>query len=329
MKAILQTGYGPPHVSLQLTEVAQPVPEDHQVLVKVHAASLNALDWRPFTMSPILIRLLSGGWRSPKDPKVGVALAGRVEAVGSRVVGFRPGDDVFGVAPGAFAEYACAADTKLARKPANVSFEQAATIPVAAITALQGLRDRGNIEARQKVLIYGASGGVGTFAVQIAKSFGGEVTAVCSTRNVDMVRRIGADRVVDYTREDFAANGARYDLIAAVNGHHAILDYWRALMPGGVCIVLGGSMAQILQGLVLGPILSRLDSRRVQNMLARSNHEDLAFIGNLLEAGKLTPVIDRSYPLPAVAEAINYMIEEHARGKVVITLERDDRTLQT
>lgn len=325
MKAILQTGYGRPQVSLQLAEVPRPVPEDDQVLIQVHAASPNALDWRPFTMSPILIRLLSGGWRSPKDPKVGVALAGRVETIGSRVVGFRPGDDVFGVGAGAFAEYACAAETKLARKPANLSFEQAATIPVAAITALQGLRDRGRIRVGQKVLIHGASGGVGTFAVQIAKALGGEVTAVCSTRNVDMARRIGADRVIDYMKEDFAANGPRYDLIAAVNGHRPILDYWRALVPGGACIILGGSMAQILQGLLLGPFLSSLQSKRVQNMVARSNHEDLAFIAYLLEARQVKPVIDRSYRLPAVAEAIEYMIEEHARGKVVISMEHDDR----
>ncbi len=319
MKAILQTKYGSPEV-LQLTEVEKPTPTENQVLVKVHAASVNALEWRPFTMSPIFIRLM-GGLLKPKDPKLGTDIAGRVEAVGSNVTEFQPGDEVFGVAPGAFAEYVCAGETKLALKPANVSFEAAAAVPVAAFTALQGLRDKGQIQPGQKVLINGASGGVGTFALQIAKAFGAEVTAVCSTRNLDMARSVGADHVIDYTREDFTKNGQRYDLILAVNGYHPILDYRRALSPGGIYVVLGGSMAQIFQGMLLGPLVSRLGSKKMGGMLAHSNQEDLVFIGKLLEAGKVVPVIDRCYPLSEVAEAIRYLVEEHAQGKVVISLE--------
>ena len=319
MKAILQTKYGPPEV-LQLKEVEKPTPTENQVLVKVHAASVNALEWRPFTMTPIFVRLM-GGLLKPKDPKLGTDIAGRVEAVGSNVTEFRPGDEVFGVAPGAFAEYVCNGASKFALKPANVSFEAAATVPVAAFTALQGLRDRGQIQPGQKVLIDGASGGVGTFAVQLAKSFGAEVTAVCSPRNLDMARSIGADHVIDYTREDFTKNGQRYDLILAVNGYHPILDYRRALSPGGICVVLGGSMVQVLQGLLLGPLVSRIGGRKMGFMLAHTNQKDLVFMRELLEAGKVVPVIDRCYPLSEVPQALRYLVDEHARGKVVITVE--------
>ena len=318
MKAILQTEYGPPEV-LQLKEIDKPTPTEDQVLVKVHAASVNALEWRPFTMSPIFIRLM-GGLRKPKDPKLGTDVAGRVEAVGSNVTEFQPGDEVFGVASGAFAEYVCAGKTKLALKPANISFEAAAAVPVAAFTALQGLRDRGQIQPGQKVLIYGASGGVGTFAVQLAKSLGAEVTAVCSHRNLDMVRSIGADHVIDYTREELTKNGRRYNLILAVNGYHPILDYIRALSPGGICVLLGGSMAQVLQGLLLGPLVSRIGGKKIGFLLANSNQKDLVFMGKLLDAGKVVPVIDRSYPLDEVPKALRYLMDEHARGKVVITV---------
>jgi NADPH:quinone reductase-like Zn-dependent oxidoreductase len=320
MKAIVYTKYGPPDV-LQLKEVAIPVPKDNQVLVRVHAASANALDWRPFTLPSIFIRLVGGGLLKPKDTSYGVDLAGRVEAVGASVKQFQPGDEVFGVAPGAFAEYVCAAENKLALKPANLSFEAAAAVPIAAFTALQGLRDKGRIQPGQKVLIYGASGGVGTFAVQIAKAFGAEVTAVCSTRNLDVARSIGADHVIDYTKEDFAQNGQRYDLIIAANGYHPILGYRRSLGPSGVCVVLGGSMAQIFQGLLLGPLVSRIGSKKMGNMLAHSNQKDLVVMRELLEAGKVVPVIDRCYPLSEVAEAIRYLVQEHARGKVVITVD--------
>jgi NADPH:quinone reductase-like Zn-dependent oxidoreductase len=317
MKAILQTEYGPPEV-LQFKEIEKPTPTEDQVLVKVHAASVNALEWRPFTMSPIFIRLM-GGLRKPKDPKLGTDIAGRVEAVGSNVTEFQLGDEVFGVASGAFAEYVCAGKTKLALKPANVSFE-AAAVPVAAFTALQGLRDRGQIQPGQKVLIYGASGGVGTFAVQLARSLGAEVTAVCSPRNLDMVRSIGADHVIDCTREEFTKNRQRYDLILAVNGYHSILGYMRALSPGGICVLLGGSMAQVLQGLLLGPLVSRIGGKKMGFLLANSNQKDLVFMGELLEAGKVVPVIDRSYPLGEVPKALRYLMDEHAQGKVVITV---------
>jgi NADPH:quinone reductase-like Zn-dependent oxidoreductase len=215
----------------------------------------------------------------------------------------------------------CAAENKLALKPANLSFEAAAAVPIAAFTALQGLRDKGRIQPGQKVLIYGASGGVGTFAVQIAKAFGAEVTAVCSTRNLDVARSIGADHVIDYTKEDFAQNGQRYDLIIAANGYHPILGYRRSLGPSGVCVVLGGSMAQIFQGMLLGPLVSRIGSKKMVNMLAHSNQKDLVVMRELLEAGKVVPVIDRCYPLNKVAEAIRYLVQEHARGKVVITVD--------
>jgi NADPH:quinone reductase-like Zn-dependent oxidoreductase len=323
MKAIVYTKYGPPDV-LKLKEVEKPSPKDNEVLVKVHAASANALDWRPFTM-PILARIIRGGLFEPKNTSLGADIAGRVEAVGATVKQFQPEDAVFGVCNAAFAEYACAAENELALKPANLSFEAAAAVPVAAFTALQGLRDKGKIHAGQKVLINGAGGGVGTYAVQIAKSFGAEVTAVCSTRNLDMARSIGADHVIDYTQEDFTQNRQRYDLIIAANGYHPILDYRRALSPNGIYVVLGGTMAQIFQGMLLGPLLST-GSKKLGSMMTHSNQKDLIFLKELLEAGKIVPVIDRRYPLSEVAEAIRYLAEGHARGKVVITVEHHNKT---
>lgn len=323
MQAILQTSYGPPEV-LQLAEVEKPAPTENQVLVKVQAASVNALEWRPFTMSPIFIRLI-GGLRKPKDPRLGTDVAGQVEAVGSNVTEFQPGDEVFGVAPGTFAEYVCAGKTKLALKPANLSFEAAAAIPVAAFTAAQGLRDRGQIQPGQKVLIYGASGGVGTFAVQIAKAFGAQVTALCSTRNLAMVRSLGADHVFDYSRENFTQKGECYDLILAVNGYCPILDYRRALCPAGTCVIVGGSMAQVLQGLLLGPLLSRTGNQKIGFMMAQTDQKDLVFMRELVEAGKVMPVIDRCYPLSEVPKALRYLIDEHAQGKVVITLAHNNK----
>ena len=323
MKAIVYTRYGPPEKALQLTEIEKPTPKENQVLVKVHAVSANALEWRGFTMPALslLIRLMGGGLFKPKDQKVGVDVAGTVEAVGSSVTEFKPGDEVFGVAPAAFAEYVCNGENKFALKPANVSFEAAAAVPVAALTALQGLRDKGQIQPGQKVLIDGASGGVGTFAVQIAKSYGAEVTAVCSTRNLDMARSIGADHVIDYTKEDFTKNGLRYDLILAVNGNHPILNYRRALSPHGICVVAGGPLTQIFGAIVLGPLISRLGSKKHFFMgIATSGKKDLLVLKELLEAGKVVSVIDKCYPLSKTAEAIRYLIEEHARGKVVIEI---------
>lgn len=320
MKAIVYTKYGPPDV-LQIQEVEKPTPKEKQVLIKVHAASVNALEWRGFAGSSLVVRILSGSFFKPKDPKLGVDVAGTVEAVGSSVTEFKPGDEVFGVAPGSFAEYACNGESKFALKPAKVSFEAAAAVPVAAFTALQGLRDKGRIQAGQKVLIDGASGGVGMFAVQIAKAFGAEVTAVCSARNLEMARSIGADHAIDYKQEDFTTKDQRYDLIFVVNGYRPIQNYRKALTPTGMCVVAGGSFSQILQAIFLGPLVSRLGSKKHIFMgIATTPKKDLLVLKELLEAGKLSPVIDKSYPLSETAQAIRYLIEEHARGKVVITV---------
>jgi NADPH:quinone reductase-like Zn-dependent oxidoreductase len=322
MKAIVCTKYGSPDV-LQLKEVAKPTPKDNEVLAKVHAASANAYDWHLLTADSFLVRLGGGGLLKPKNTILGADIAGRVEAVGRNAKQFQPGDEVFGdisgCGNGGFAEYVCARENALALKPASMTFEEAAAVPMAALTALQGLRDKGQIQPGQKVLINGASGGVGTFAVQIAKSFGAEVTGVCSTRNLDMVRSIGADQVIDYTQEDFTKDEQRYDLILAANGYHSILDYKRALSPKGICVTTGGSMAQIFQAMLLGPWISMTGSKKMR-MLAAKPNKDLAFMKELLEAGKVVPVIDRRYPLSEVPEALRYLGEGHAKGKVVITM---------
>jgi len=336
MKAIVYTKYGPPDV-LQFKELEKPSPKDGEILVKIHAASVNALDRHALRSRPFLIRIISGnGLRKPKDPRLGADIAGRVEAVGTNVTQFQPGDEVFGVvAAGGFAEYACAAENQLALKPANLSFEAAAAVPVAALTALQGLRDTGQIQPGQKVLIHGASGGVGTFAVQIAKAFGAEVTAVCSTRNLDMVRSIGADQVIDYTQEDFTRKGQRYDLILAVNGYHPIFAYRRALRPTGRYVLVGeGSNAHlfraVLQAMLLGPVISRTGRQKMGFMgIAKINQKDLVYVKELLEAGKVVPVIERCYPLRETAEAIRYLVEGHARGKVVITVDQNHTSEQS
>jgi NADPH:quinone reductase-like Zn-dependent oxidoreductase len=264
------------------------------------------------------------GLLKPKNTILGADIAGRVEAIGSNVTQFKPGDEVFGdlsvSGRAGFAEYVCARENALVLKPARLTFEQAAAVPMAAVTALQGLRSKGQIQPGQKVLVNGASGGVGTFAVQIAKSFGTDVTAVCSTGNVDMVRSLGADRVIDYTQKDFTQNGHRYDLILAVNGYHSISDYQRALNPKGIYVTTGGSMAQMSQAMLQGPWISMTGSKKMSNMLARPNQTDLAFVKELLEAGKVVPVIDRCYSLSEVPEALRYLEEGHARGKVVITV---------
>jgi len=326
MKAIVYERYGSPDV-LQLRGMEKPVPKDDEVLVKVHASSVNAADWHMLRAKPFLVRLMGGGLLKPKNKILGADVAGRVEAVGRNVKQFQPGDEIFGDLAGcgfgAFAEYACVPENALALKPANMSFEEAAAAPLAAVTALQGLRDKGQIQPRQKVLINGASGGVGTFAVQIAKSFGAEVTGVCSTRNLDMVRSIGADQVIDYTQEDFTKNGLRYDLILAANGYHWILDYKHALNPKGTYVMTGGSMGQMYQAMLLGPWMSMTGSKKMGSLIAKSNQKDLVFVKELLESGKVKPVIDRRYPLSRVADAVRYLEEGHARGKVVITVEHN------
>jgi NADPH:quinone reductase-like Zn-dependent oxidoreductase len=319
MKAAVYTRYGPPDV-VQITDVAKPTPKDNEVLIKVRAASVNPLDWHFIRGKPYIVRL-GAGPRKPKNTRLGVDLAGQVEAVGRNVKQFKPGDEVYGVSRGAFAEYVCAIEDKLALKPANLSFEDAAAVPVAAISALQGLRDKGRIRLGHKVLIDGASGGVGTFAIQIAKSFGAEVTAVCSTRNVDRARSLGADHIMDYRREDFTKSEHRYDLILAANAYHSIFDYRRALSPKGIYVMAGGGGVQILQSISLGPLLSLIGGKKMCFFMANINQKDLLLLKDLLEARRVVPIIDRRYPLSAVAEALSYLEEGHAQGKVVITVE--------
>jgi len=324
MKAIVCRAYGPPDV-LRLEELAKPTPGDDEVLISVHAASINARDWRFMRANPFFIRLMPGGFLRPKIKILGADVAGRVETIGSSVKQFKPGDEVFGYLPsstgrGTFAEYVCTEENAITLKPANLSFEQAAAVPLAACTALQGLRDKGNLQPGQRVLIQGASGGVGTFAVQIAKAFGAEVTGVCSTRNLDMVRSIGADHVIDYKKEDFTRNGRRYDLILAVNGYHPISDYLRALGPEGVYVVAGGSMVQLFQASVLGPRISRTGRQKTHVVSLVQNRKDLVFMKELLESGKVVPVIDKCFTLSEASEAIRYFEEEHAQGKVVLTV---------
>jgi len=322
MKAIVHTRYGPPDV-LQFSEVAKPIPVDDEVLIRIYAASVNPLDRYVMRGAP-LIRLIPG-LRTPKHKVIGADIAGRVEAVGRRVKQFQPGDAVFGAkGVGGFAEYVCAIEDKLARKPANSSFEEAAAVPVAAITALQGLRDKGRIQPGHKVLVDGASGGVGTFAVQIAKSFGAEVTAVCSTNKVDTALSIGADHVIDYTREDFTQSGQRYNVVLGANSYHSIFDYRRALNQDGIYVGTGGGGCQNLIGILLymllQSLLSLIGSKKTHSLLAKINNADLNVLKDLLANGKIVPVIDRRYPLSDVAEALRYIEEGHARGKVVITV---------
>ncbi len=324
MKAIVYTTYGSPDV-LQLKDVDKPAAKDDQVLIKVHAASVNAYDWHFLTADIFLIRLMGGGLLKPKNTRLGADLSGQVEAVGRNVKQFQPGDEVFGDAAsfgrGAFAEYVSVPERALALKPVNLSFEQAAAVPMAALTALQGLRDEGHIQAGQKVLINGASGGVGTFAVQIAKSLGAEVTAVCSTRNVEQARSLGADHVIDYTNEDFTQSGQQYDIILAANGYHPLSAYRRALTPKGTYVMAGGTKAQIFQAMLLGSWMSKTGGKTMGGVSAKIEQKDLLILKELLEAGKVVPVIDRRYPLREAAEALRYLGEGHARGKVVIIVE--------
>ena len=322
---MVYTEYGPPEV-LQLKEVEKPTAKADEVLVKVQAVSVNPFEWHHLRGTPFPLRL-SSGLLKPKHKILGLDIAGRVEAVGSNVKQFQPGDEVFGVSDfGALAEYVSAREAGLVLKPANISFEEAAAAPVVAFSALQGLRDKGQIQPGQKVLINGASGGVGTFAVQIAKSFGAEVTGVCSTRNLDMVRSIGADQVIDYTEEDFTQNGPRYDLIIDNVGNRSVSDLKRALSPQGICVIIGySSPALLLQHMLLGALTSMTGSKKIGLLgEAKPNKKDLVFTAELLEAGKVVPVIDRCYPLSDTAEAIRYLEAGHARGKVIITVKHNN-----
>jgi NADPH:quinone reductase-like Zn-dependent oxidoreductase len=324
MKAVVYCDYGVANLKFQ--DVEKPTPADDQLLVRVRAASVNPLDWHFVEGTPFVMRALAGGLRKPKDTQLGVDFAGTVEAVGKNVTKFKPGDEVFGGRTGAFADYVCVRESRaVALKPPSITFEQAASVPIAAITALQALRDKGQIQAGQKVLINGASGGVGTFAVQIAKSMGAEVTGVCSTRNLDLVRSLGADHVIDYTKEDFTKTDQPYDVIIDNVGNRSLSECRRALKPKGILVLVGGGGANE-QG-IIGPmakpikamLLSPFVSQKVGMILAELNHDDLAFLADLMQSGKLKAVIDRTYKLSDVPEAIKYVEQGHARGKVVIT----------
>jgi NADPH:quinone reductase-like Zn-dependent oxidoreductase len=324
MKAIINNAYGSPDI-LRFEDVEKPTPEDNEVLIKVHAASLNTGEWYFLTGKPFLVRLDPGGLTKPNINILGSDVAGRVEAVGKNVVQHQVGDEVYGdisnSGMGAFAEYTTAPEDVITKKPANLSFEEAAAVPSTAVVALQGIRDHGEIKAGDKVLIVGASGGVGTYAVQIAKSYGAEVTAVCSTGKMDLMRSIGADHVIDYTREDFSKNEGQYDLIIGVNGNYSLSEYKRALSPTGTYVCVGGSMTQLFSSMLLGSLRSEKGGRQIKNMgSVKINQGDLVVMRELLEAGKVTPVIDKRYPLSETAEAFRYLGAGHAKGKVIINV---------
>src|SRR5436305_5052063 len=331
MKAIVYCDYGVANLKLQ--DIEKPAPADDQLLVRVRAASVNPYDWHFIEGSPKIMRAMGIGLRKPKHTRLGVDFAGTVEAVGKNVTQFKPGDDVFGGKTGAFAEYVCArAAGSVALKPASLTFEQAASINIAGITALQAVRDKGKVQPGHKVLINGASGGVGTFAVQVAKSYGADVTGVCSTRNVDMVRSLGADRVVDYTREDFTKSSERHDVIIDNVANHSLLECRRVLKPKGIYVLIGGGgpSEQGLIGPLAKPIkamlLSPFVSQKMGMMMADPSNKDLTILGDMMQSGKLKPVIDRTYKLSEVPEAIRYLEQGHARGKVIITLEHNNET---
>src|SRR5213595_4207852 len=326
MKAIVYCDYGV--TNLKLEEIEKPTPNDDQILVKVHAASVNPYDWHFVEGTPKIMRLMGVGLRKPKDTRLGVDFAGTVEAIGKNVTQFKPGDDVFGGRGGAFAEYVCPrANRAVAIKPANITFEQAASVNIAGITALQAVRDQGKVQLGQKVLINGASGGVGTFAVQIAKSFGADVTGVCSTRNLEMVRSLGADHVIDYTKEDFAKGVQRYDAILDNVPNHSLSECRRVLNPQGKYVLIGGGgpndnrwigpFGRLIQALVVSPFVSQ----KMGMMMAELKKSDLAILGDMMQSGKVKSVIDRTYKLSELPAAIAYLEEGHARGKVVITVE--------
>ena len=321
MKASVYERYGPPDV-LQLKEVEKPTPKEDEVLMKVHAASVTFGDLAAVKGEPFMVRFTLG-LREPKYKILGKDVAGQIEAVGANVKQFKPGDEVFGNLSesgwGAYAEYVSAPENVLVQKPANLTFDAAAAVPESAVVALQGLR-QGQIQNGSKVLIYGASGGIGTFAVQIAKSFGAEVTGVCSTRNLELVRSLGADHIIDYTKEDFTQNDEKYDLILATAGYRSLFDYKRALAPGGNYVATGGEMAQIFQPMFLGPLVSS-EGRKMTNLAMKPDTKDLTLIKELIEAGKIIPVIDKSFPLSELPEALRYYGEGHSRGKVVITMD--------
>jgi NADPH:quinone reductase-like Zn-dependent oxidoreductase len=322
MKAVVYRCYGTPDV-LEVQQIERPTPADDEALVKVHAVSVNPFDWHYMTGTPYIMRL-DGGIGAPKVPRLGVDFAGTVEAVGRNVKRFKPGDAVFGARYGAFAEYVDVSEKRIAAKPANITFEQAATVPIAALTALQGLRDKGHLEPGQKVLINGASGGVGTFAVQIAKALGAEVTGVCSTRNVELVRSLGADHVIDYRKQDFTRGDTRYDVIFDNVGNHPLLAYRRVMQPNGIYVMVGGPktnkwigpLGNAARAVMLRPFVSQ----QYVVHLSNNDEKDMAFLVDLMQSGKVTPVIDRRYAFDEIQDAMRYLGAGHARAKVVVTL---------
>jgi len=323
MKAIVYCDYGAPDV-LRVESIAKPACTDDQILIRVRAAAINPYEWHFMRGTPYIGRVMGMGLRKPKDTRLGVDVAGQVEAVGRNVTQFKPGDEVFGAAPGALAEYACASERRLVMKPDNVTFEQAGSVSIAATTALQALRDKGKIQPGQDVLINGASGGVGTFAVQIAKTLGARVTGVCSTRNLEMVRSLGADQVVDYTKEDFTKSGRRYDLIVDTVGNRSLSECRRALTPRGIYVMVGGQSGRWiapLDRMLSAKVFSWFVSQRMVMIMAHQDKGDLGLLRDLMRAGKVKPVVDRTYPLSQVPEAMRYLETGHARGKVVIVVD--------
>jgi NADPH:quinone reductase-like Zn-dependent oxidoreductase len=326
MKAIVYCDYGPPDV-LKLMDIAKPVPNDNQVLIKVRAASVNPYDWHFIRGTPFIMRMMGSGLRKPKSGRIGVDCAGTVEAVGKNVTQVKPGDEVFGGKGGAFAEYVCGSERGLALKPPNITFEQAASVPIAGLTALQAVRDKAKAKPGQKILINGASGGVGTFAVQIAKTFGVDITGVCSGRNVDMVKSLGADHVIDYTKEDFTKSEQRYDAILDNVPNHSLSELRHVLTPNGKYVMIGGGgpndgkwigpFGRVIHALLLKPFVSQ----EMGMMMAEPTKEDMTILADLMQSGKVTPVIDRRYKLSEVSDAIRYVEEGHARGKVVINVD--------
>jgi NADPH:quinone reductase-like Zn-dependent oxidoreductase len=327
MKTIEFTKYGSPD-DLRLIEVEKPVPKDNEVLVKIHASSINSWDWELLNATPFINRMMFGLFRPKRLKTLGIDIAGEVEIVGSKVTNVRVGDEVYGDLSacgwGGFAEYVAVPETVLTRKPANVSFEQAAAVPQAGLLALQGLVDVSHIQPGQKVLINGASGGSGTIAVQLAKTFAVEITGVCSTGKMEFVRTLGVDHVIDYTQDDFTRSGQQYDLIIDAQGHHSIIDCMRALKPGGVYALHGGTSSVISQFMFFGPLISLFSDRKLRILMHKAN-KGLDVMCKYLESGKVVPIIDKCYPLSEVADALRYYGEGQARGKVVITMEHSDQ----
>lgn len=325
MKAMVYTKYGPPDV-LQFKDVEKPTPKEDEVLIKVQAVSVNRSDWEGLIGKPLYARI--GGLRKPRRQILGSDIAGRVEAVGKNIRRFQPGDEVFGDVlgrNGGFAEYVCARERALALKPASMTFEEVAAIPQAAVIALQGIRDKGQVQPGQQVLINGAGGGGGTFAVQLAKLYGAEVTGVDNTGKLDFMRSLGADHIIDYSREDFTKNGKQYDLILDLIAHRSVFAYKRALRPNGSCFFVGGSVPTLFQILLLGPLIRRTTGRKIRILAVQPNPKDMVYITELYEAGKVVPVIDRRYPLSEVPEALRYLGEGRAKGKIVITVEQNNK----